>query len=442
MVENLRTMTKKARRSHKKSRAGCKECKKQHSKCDESQPSCINCATADRHCSYLDDLPQRPGLAPDPAPAPTPASASASASSPAISTPSTGFAWTPASSREAGSTPTCAGDEQQNAREALRLPSSSLPSFTHELEFSIGHLVLLHHLETDIVQAPPCNTEALLPGMKFAVQIAAEHPYLLNQLLAISALHLSLLQTAPAERAHYHGEAMRLQLRALEQFKLTQGQVDQRSCIAMSLFSGSLGFHVLCDTMVCGKGDFAGFLEKFINYLFLSQGTRAVVAGAWGPLLQGPAGALLEAMKAGLLEPREDKAGVGVECDELLRLLDSADLTPSSGEACREATTLLKQMFRVVYDGQGQTTSESLHATIAWCTIIPAEYVKALGQRRPEALVVLAYWAMLVHQSRDFWAFGDGGRFLIESIRSHLGGYWEDWLVWPLRAIDGTWDWN
>lgn len=63
------------RRSHKKSKQGCAECKRSHKKvlyqtsishglsrdlsanecpgkCDESRPSCVNCSTARKQCSY------------------------------------------------------------------------------------------------------------------------------------------------------------------------------------------------------------------------------------------------------------------------------------------------------------------------------------------------------------------------------------------------------
>ncbi|KXJ86057.1 hypothetical protein Micbo1qcDRAFT_168867, partial [Microdochium bolleyi] len=40
-------------RGHTKSRFGCRECKQRHVKCDESRPSCVNCTTVKRHCSFL-----------------------------------------------------------------------------------------------------------------------------------------------------------------------------------------------------------------------------------------------------------------------------------------------------------------------------------------------------------------------------------------------------
>lgn len=74
-------------------------------------------------------------------------------------------------------------------------------------------------------------------------------------------------------------------------------------------------------------------------------------------------------------------------------------------------------------------------AVIAWPVMIPEEYVDALHMGRPEALIILAHYAVLLHTYRQLWVFGDGGRFLIESICDSFGADWEDWLEWPMEVL-------
>ena len=51
-----------ARRSHRKSRAGCLHCKKRRIKCDEQKPACANCSRKGHQCSYDDVSPSlQPG---------------------------------------------------------------------------------------------------------------------------------------------------------------------------------------------------------------------------------------------------------------------------------------------------------------------------------------------------------------------------------------------
>lgn len=75
-----------------------------------------------------------------------------------------------------------------------------------------------------------------------------------------------------------------------------------------------------------------------------------------------------------------------------------------------------------------------------WPVTIPVGYIELLAQRRPEALVVLAHWAVLLIHHRELWFVGNSGVFIIESVSKHLGRYWEPWLEWPrsqLLALNG-----
>jgi hypothetical protein len=73
---------------------------------------------------------------------------------------------------------------------------------------------------------------------------------------------------------------------------------------------------------------------------------------------------------------------------------------------------------------------------MAWPVLISFEFLQMLRQRRPEALVILAHWAVFLHYHRDFWVFGDSGRFLLESTRKYLGTYWDDWMAWPMEVLE------
>lgn len=58
--------------------------------------------------------------------------------------------------------------------------------------------------------------------------------------------------------------------------------------------------------------------------------------------------------------------------------------------------------------------------------------------RRPEALAVLAYYALLLHYGRDMWQVGDVGRYLIGIIGEGIGKEWWEWVEGPWREIMGV----
>ena len=88
-------------------------------------------------------------------------------------------------------------------------------------------------------------------------------------------------------------------------------------------------------------------------------------------------------------------------------------------------------------DEEKKSHKSTLNPTgvIAWPILISPEYIDLLMHGRPEALVVLAWYGALLHHFSELWVFGDGGRFLVESVGGYLGAEWEGWLEWPRGGI-------
>ncbi|EHK49339.1 hypothetical protein TRIATDRAFT_297937 [Trichoderma atroviride IMI 206040] len=70
--------------------------------------------------------------------------------------------------------------------------------------------------------------------------------------------------------------------------------------------------------------------------------------------------------------------------------------------------------------------------------LVSARFGDMVRSRIPEALVILSFYAVLLHRHRSFWVFGDSGRFLIQSISTYLGTKWEQWLLWPNSQLAAT----
>ncbi|KAL3472717.1 hypothetical protein BJX99DRAFT_262034 [Aspergillus californicus] len=58
-MDHARRLRGPPRRSHKKSRNGCKTCRRRHMRCDETRPECINCTSHGSQCDYGFLLPTR-----------------------------------------------------------------------------------------------------------------------------------------------------------------------------------------------------------------------------------------------------------------------------------------------------------------------------------------------------------------------------------------------
>ncbi|KAI3535200.1 Upc2 protein [Colletotrichum paranaense] len=391
------------RTPHRKSRFGCKECKQRHVKCDESRPACVNCTTALRRCSYLDTEAAVPSSSTFSYQCPSPAtSIGSSTASPAVPI-----------------TP-----EQATCR------NSHVPTEPYDLR----HMELLYHFEHNLGYNQGFgDTLTRQKYQQMSLKQAFRVSFLMDELLAIAAAHKS---TLPGEdQAFYRSEATRLQTRSLSRFTVADGDLSDEDFLTVFLFSTWLGQHVLFDTFSI-PADLPVTLDKLVHCMGLHRVVRSVVGGSWDRLRShfdthlGAGSRFVQNMII-----RRERYETGNECRHLLRLFESSDLNDASKAACQEAVEHLQLMFDIhrntdIPAGRRYSTVQE------WSIRVPAEYVSLLDQRRPEALVVLAYWGVLMHKARDCWAFGAAGQNLVRSIAAHLGSYWGELLAWPKEMTE------
>ncbi|KAK7415077.1 hypothetical protein QQZ08_012437 [Neonectria magnoliae] len=432
------TNTAKLRRAHRKSRNGCWECKRRHIKCDESRPKCSNCLVSERDCSF-----PHSASAPTPASTPTPNLASATtpaativnspSRSPADSTSSSGALYPsqhllPSSCGPRGfpvvddvAPPTLPSFNEFFAGS----PSSSLPDSPPQPGFTAKHLILFHHAQTSMV----FTTNFMPAAISIAVQWAQEAPYAMDQLLALAADHLAL--HSPESCNVHRRDATELQTRALMWFNRdTQDNVNQdndRLVIPRFLFASLLSIHMLYETLAYYRGSYHAFIDRFIEFTHLHRGVRTVMSNSYDLILESGLRPFMVNIR---LASESDH--LGVECAELERLIDGSDLAPATVAACKSACQAVQWAFNV---HASLPSDDNIHAVTALPVLLTPEYVDALRKHRPEALLVLVYYGVLLHRCRNSWIVGDAGAAVIHLIADYLGSFWSEPLRWPMEVI-------
>ncbi|OQU97890.1 hypothetical protein CLAIMM_03760 [Cladophialophora immunda] len=303
------------------------------------------------------------------------------------------------------------------------------PSLRRDLlheDYNIVHFQLLYHvgdrLSSDAQQFIPKGQELF----KSSVREAFTAAYLMDALIAVAAAHKS---TLPGEdQAFYQTEAMRLLTRSLTKFN-AQHEITEDYAMAAFLYTMLLGQLVLFDIFSHGE-DLASILDRFAHCMKLHHGIRKVVAPVWHkvqPILGGCY--LAEWVSDGVPSLGEPNS----ECSPLWELLGRSDFSASPRQAYSSSIEALQMMFDYT---RGRPTNRMM-AVQEWLVRVPMDFVDLVSQRRPEALIILAYYAVLLHRARGFWAIGGAGRFLIRSISSYLGEYWLQWLEWPNEVLNG-----
>ncbi|KAI0486727.1 hypothetical protein F4859DRAFT_502155 [Xylaria cf. heliscus] len=344
------------RRSVKKSRHGCKECKRRHVKCDESRPSCANCKVRHLPCSFLSGLPiPQPDAVPYPYPHHT---ATATSTATVISPP--------------GSNSDLA-DPVALAGPALTVN----PLTSMDPAFQLYHLELLHNFRTCVL-ASILEPFAVDGYMAMTVGESMNAPYLMDQLLAVSAANMSTKR--PYQQRFYQDEATHLQTRGLASFNAAQAVAH--NAMAGFVFSTLLSQHVIFDAFST-RTDFPAFLDKLVTSFHICGGVRIMTGKSW-PFIRAQ-----YRRQTGINLPGAFIAGSGPR-------------------------------------------------VLRWAVQLPPDFIRLLEQRRPESLIITAYYALLIHDTRDYWAYSDAGAFIIRSITRFLGKYWAEWLAWPNEVLDSV----
>lgn len=391
MTEATSRSRKKPRRSHRKSKNGCSECKKRHIRCDEGRPECLHCLRAERICSFS---AQSPG---------------------AYATPLSLAPSTPGESRTSIST---------TSPPELKIPS-------HEIGFTFTsiHMILLHHAEVSLGQYMGLDG-SVCPLIKYATDSAFTAPYLLDQLLALSALHLAT--TDPSNSLEYYHQATKLQTRALELFNHMKEDISEQNCIPNFLFASLLGIHVLRETLFHYQDNLGTFIDAFVRYAQLHRGVRAVTNTYWDTIVQSDLEPLLYIR---YMSAEAEKQEPGTETVPLKKFLATSKLGFESIKACQGALEWVQWVLDLskVYASRADLAA---HAVVAWPLLISREYIEILHQHQPEALVVFSYYAALLHRQRNFWVFGDSGSRVFHMISRNLGTFWHDQLAWPTQVLN------
>lgn len=301
-------------------------------------------------------------------------------------------------------------------------------SLGHVSPVNMMHVELLHHFASEMQSIFETDFSRAKVSFPSILEHCSTAPYLMNEVLALSALHKSITQ--PDQEMKYRHHASHMQQHALSIFNTIKPEVTEDSCLALFLFSSLLGVYMLCDTLVFRNGSFETFLDDFTQYIRLHQGVRAITSGCWEFLRQTELAPLLNDADLAMGASTDITLN---EFQRLLILVESVGLGESVTKTYRHAIMALQEVMTTMISRS--TAHASSVAIIAWPVLVGADFIDLLSCREPEALVILAHYAALLHMRQDYWVIKDGGRYLIESICQFLGPEWETWLHWPNLSL-------
>ncbi|KAI1845747.1 hypothetical protein JX265_000074 [Neoarthrinium moseri] len=275
----------------------------------------------------------------------------------------------------------------------------------------MNQLELFHHIASGGLDLG--NTDRPHFTEMVVVETALSTPYLMNELLAFAACHFSFLR--PNKSSFYRHQAMQLQTHALSLFNKTPTEIGPHNYMGVVGFSWLLSAHILRDTTIGPEDD---FLNRFLRYLEVYRGVRMLTSQAWQYLLESK---MSNVIAAGI-----NLSGLGSSGAETAKLRETiqASRTLSAEEVkyCQEAIDKIQWSIDALSSSHDdRQISHSFQMVFAWPLLIDVKVVDLLLSRNPEALLVLAFYGVVLHLYRGAWLFRNIGTQVVESIVSYLG---------------------
>jgi hypothetical protein len=354
-----------------------------HSKCNEVKPQCGNCQRLDIAC---------------------------------------GFAAQPA----AGPRP--------NLVSNLSTPVSTPPIIQPSTQpLSILDLELYHHFvyyySASLVQDAELRTQVFQKILEHSLP----YDFLIHSFMALSALHLYAKDTS---RSELFDRACYLQGIAIQHVQPVIADLRQEDSLAALLFSSNTSAFGLAEYMLNPHHDDTDPIDKIVECFQLSRGIKIVVSPYWPYLTQTWLKTLFQ-VKADN-GSREERVRTSLASEyptySMVRSLAFGQEDAERRKCCIET---IEDIFTFIgaLSQHPEDYPTSAYLIDQWVVKLPPVFKDMLVERRPIALIILAYWAVLTSINPRPWHLKGLAEVLIARIETILGDEWAEFIRWPKDRV-------
>ena len=110
-----------------------------------------------------------------------------------------------------------------------------------------------------------------------------------------------------------------------------------------------------------------------------------------------------------------------------------SSLDQHANEICATALADLRRTFAL--ECATRLMSEFGGAVVLWPMQQSPVFFDLVKHDNPKALIVLAFYCVLLKRSEDKWYLNGQGKKLLANIRRRLHYGWDRWIAWPLHEL-------
>ncbi|QKD56936.1 uncharacterized protein FOBCDRAFT_227453 [Fusarium oxysporum Fo47] len=413
----------KPRRPHKKAKTGCLDCRRRRVKCTEEKPECRACRRRGVECEY----PSFQGIA-----FASPATQHGDETSPE-STSSQPLRR----SQRIAPIPSLVSSAYQSV---LGVQPRDRPSVTYGVE----DIALLHHWTVSTSLDVYKNSALSVICQVIFPKIAFRHPFVMQALLGLAALHIAYLE--PQERLRYTAEAASYHSQGLQGFNEAIPQSSEEMADALFVWSSLNFLYVFAASGRLGEGlwdesSWGGRKDRILGsgWVPMLRGVQTVLTPYFYHLADGQ---LKEALNLGNWEDMDpdliDDVNDMLFCQTREVWKDNPDASTyeETLHVLRKIRMFMAQFSTMEAETPGNSVfNRTWQGAFLFVPFAPERYFTLLHQRQPPALVLYAYYGALLHLVNDSWFMEGWGYDIVGVVDDLLGSYWERWMSWPLEAV-------
>ncbi|RAL04875.1 Zn(II)2Cys6 transcription factor domain-containing protein [Aspergillus ibericus CBS 121593] len=372
-----------ARRSHRKVRTGCSNCKRRRIKCDETKPSCIKCLQHRISCTYH---PVK-------------------------------VSGRNRTSNVAESSPDCSqpGDHEADTAASLSRSKCLIKKPHWSNGSGVNTIEIIHHYTYSTYKTLAVKDEVQRLWQVIIPEIAFHNGFLLRVICAISALHMwreKLRETRYLTYAHEQYAA------AVEESATALTRISKSNCSALYAFS-ALAFIFELGTSYNRPSVLYNQDGTLAHWIVHIRGVRAIIACFWHDLSSGALRLLLQRQDH-VDGPRGLAASLNALADQIRR----------STVTMNSVHTLLQAVSKLLsWSKMGES------AFFGWLSHCDNEFATLLGGRDPFALVIFAHACVLLKSSQPAYWIGTWPEKMIQEIYGSLDSSWRSCLHWPMDGL-------
>lgn len=262
------------------------------------------------------------------------------------------------------------------------------------------------------------------------LELGLSHDFLMHSLLALSALHLYHLYPS---RSELFERACYLQGVAIQHVQPIIANLTQDDAIAALMFSSHTAAFGLAEFMLNPNHDGTDPIDKIIECFQLSRGIKVIVSPHWGYLVQTWMHPLFDSPK-GLEEKARASVASRFSTYSMVRSLAFGQDDPERRQCCLSAVEDVFAFIDITFNHRDQYLAPT-YLIDGWVVQLPLAFKDMLVERKPIALIILAYWAVMTSINPRPWHLEGLAQVLIARIEMILGPEWSEFLRWPKEKI-------